>query len=388
MSLKKPLESLAFTALTGATLLASASFVHAQETRSPGELLPSRPGEFALKVEPGLAIPLSPPQSRLFDIGGGQTLKALWTLSPFFDIGPSATFVTMSAAGDAPAENGTAWAFGASARLKRPHHASAQELYAISPWLDIDALYVRTGDLNRPGVAAAVGFAVPIGVSRTFWLGPFVRYLHIFQGTPDGFDNRDAKILSVGLSLEVGAGVEREPERAAFAADAPLVQNDVVPCPDRDGDGVPDSVDRCPEVVGTTDNWGCRAYDKIIVKKDKLELKERLYFAWDQATLQEVSFPVLDEVVLALKENKNFRVQVQGHSSSEGGPERNQTLSEQRAKAVLDYLVAHGVEQDRLVSQGFSSSVPTDTNSTPAGRDNNRRVEFVVNFIILDGGTN
>ena len=99
------------------------------------------------------------------------------------------------------------------------------------------------------------------------------------------------------------------------------------------------------------DNWGCRQYEKIVVKPDKLELKEKLYFGWDQATLQEVSHPVLDEVVQALKENKDFRVQVEGHSSSDGTDEHNQTLSEQRAQAVLDYLVAHGVAKERLVSK-------------------------------------
>src|SRR5208283_2533829 len=99
--------------------------------------------------------------------------------------------------------------------------------------------------------------------------------------------------------------------------------------------------------------------------------------------LEDASFPVLDEVVQALKDNKSFRVQVEGHASSEGGDEHNQTLSEKRAEAVLDYLVAHGIEKERLVSKGFGSSVPADTNTTEAGREKNRRVEFVVYFIIL-----
>jgi OOP family OmpA-OmpF porin len=135
------------------------------------------------------------------------------------------------------------------------------------------------------------------------------------------------------------------------------------------------------------DNWGCPPYKKIVVKKDKLELKEKLYFAWDQAVLQEVSFPVLDEVVQALKDNKGFRVQVEGHASSEGGDDHNQTLSEQRAAAVLNYLTTNGIDKDRLVSKGFGSSVPLDTNGTIAGRENNRRVEFVVYFTILNDGS-
>jgi outer membrane protein OmpA-like peptidoglycan-associated protein len=94
--------------------------------------------------------------------------------------------------------------------------------------------------------------------------------------------------------------------------------------------------------------------------------------------------PVLDEVAQALKDNKSFRVQIEGHSSSEGGDGHNQTLSEQRAEAVLDYLIGKGIPRERLVSKGFSSSVPIDSNATSAGREANRRVEFVVHFNILD----
>jgi outer membrane protein OmpA-like peptidoglycan-associated protein len=53
---------------------------------------------------------------------------------------------------------------------------------------------------------------------------------------------------------------------------------------------------------------------------------------------------------------------------------------------VLDYLVAHGIAKERLFSTGFASSVPVDSNSTIAGRENNRRVEFVVHFTILNDG--
>jgi outer membrane protein OmpA-like peptidoglycan-associated protein len=201
-----------------------------------------------------------------------------------------------------------------------------------------------------------------------------------------GFDNTDAKILSLGVSLEVATSVERRAP-LPVSSEVRTVEKAVFLCPDRDHDGIPDSVDHCPDVSGPMDNWGCPPYKKIIVKKDKLELKEKLYFAWDQAVLQEVSFPVLDEVVQALKDNKGFRVQVEGHASSEGGDDHNQTLSEQRAAAVLNYLATNGIDKDRLVSKGFGSSVPLDTNETIAGRENNRRVEFVVYFTILNDGT-
>jgi outer membrane protein OmpA-like peptidoglycan-associated protein len=382
MNARFPLAHVRSTTLACFVLCLSAEFAQAAETeRLEYNPLPARVGDFALKIEPGVALPLTRPQSQRFDTGGGETLKALWVMNAYVDIGPSATFLTLPA--QAPGgEAGTAWTFGGSARIRRPRNAPDTFL-SISPWADADMLYVRTGGLDRLGFATALGLSAPIGKARVFWIGPFVRYLQIMQPDRRGYDNDDAKVLSLGVSLEVGLGVERE--RAVLAVtQIRTVDNRLFNCPDRDHDGVPDNVDRCPDVAGPMDNWGCPAYKKIVVTRDKLELKEKLYFAWNQAVLQEVSFPVLDEVVQALKDNSSLRVQVEGHASSEGEDDHNQTLSEQRADAVLNYLVAHGIDKERLASKGFGSSVPLDTNQTIAGRENNRRVEFVVYFTILN----
>ena len=387
MNQRLPEKISATVAITTAALSMLLAPVARAETGRP---LPLQAGSFTLKLELGVAIPLTRPQSQRFDVGGGQTIKALWLLNEYLDLGPSATFIALPAA-SAIDPTGTAFAFGGSARVMRPHNAPDDDQFkAMSPWADLDLLYVRTGQLSRAGFAVAVGLSVPIGQARVFWLGPFVRYFHIVDGQRVGFDDRDAKILSIGLSLEVGSGIERE--RAAVAEAAPAVASEpaacppAAACPDRDGDGALDSVDHCPDVAGTLDNWGCPSYKKIVVQKDKLELREKLYFGWNQTAIQQSSYPVLDEVVQALKDNKGFKVQIEGHTSSEGGDEHNQTLSEQRAAAVLDYLAAHGIEKDRLISKGMSSSVPADTNATAAGRENNRRVEFVVHFNIVNGG--
>jgi outer membrane protein OmpA-like peptidoglycan-associated protein len=375
-----PLGALAF--------LLTASFAHAHEGEASGPgRVPTSPGTFALKIEPGVAIPLGSPQAQRFNVGGGESVKALFALNRYLDIGPNVTFLALPAA-NGVSEAGTAWTFGGGVRLKRPHDVPDDDSFlAISPWVDVDALYVRTADLNRAGFAAAVGLAVPLGADRSFWLGPFVRYFQVIQGTPSGFDNRDARILSVGLSLEVGSRVRSETQHMADSVSAVQPVTEPAACPDRDRDGVPDQVDRCPDVAGTTASFGCRDYQKLVVKPDKLELKEKLYFAWDQATIQDESFPMLDEVVQALKDNQQFRVQVEGHSSSDGTDEHNQSLSARRADAVVEYLVAHGIPKERLRSKGFSSSVPSDTNTTAAGRENNRRVEFVVYFTILGDGS-
>lgn len=371
-------------AMSSAALLLIAAFARADEVKTPGQQpLAAQAGDFTLKVEPGVALALTDPQSHIFNPGAGQTVKALWNLNRYLDVGPSTTFLALPKEGSSR-DLGTVWAFGGGLRVKRPHDVRDDDnFYAISPWLDADVLYVRTGALNRPAFDVAAGLSVPIGKSRVFWIGPFVRYLQIMQSDRVGYDNHDARILSLGISLEVGSGVEREREAVA-ATEVRTVNKEIFLCPDRDKDSIPDNVDRCPDVAGPVDTWGCPPYQKIVVKPDKLELNERILFGWDQATLHNDSLPVLDEVVRALKENKSFRVQIEGHASSEGGDEHNQTLSEQRAEAVLHYLVANGIAKERLVSVGFASTEPTDTNKTVAGRENNRRVEFVVSFVILN----
>lgn len=338
--------------------------------------------DFSLKLEPGVAIPLSEPQSRVYDVGGSQSVKALFGLTRYLDMGPAASFLLLPAA-QQDAESGVAWGFGGGLRLKRPH--DAKSFRGISPWLDADLLYVRTGDLNRPGFDMAIGASAPLDRSRRFWLGPFVRYFGVLEGSRANFDDRDAKILTLGISLEVGSGIRRE-EQAPYQAPPAVAQAIVreVRCPDRDADAVPDSVDRCPDVAGTSDSYGCPAYKKVVVREDKLELKEKIQFAWNAPTIEGESQAALDEVAQVLLDNKGFRVAIEGHSSAEGADEHNQTLSEQRANAVRDYLLAKGVPQDRLMSKGFSSSVPIDSNATTAGREANRRVEFVVHFHIVD----
>src|SRR5713101_1639390 len=149
----------------------------------------------SIKVEPGVAIPLTAPQSSIYKAGVGGSLKLLFPLGRYFDLGPSAEGLWLPATG--PGASGTGWMVGGSLRLKTPHDSGH-----FSLWLDSDGFYVRTGQFNRPGLAAAVGVAVALNENRSVWLGPFVRYTHIFQPDPVGFDNRDSKTLTVGLSFE------------------------------------------------------------------------------------------------------------------------------------------------------------------------------------------
>ena len=371
-----------------AAFLAFAPRAEAQETVA--DTTTNMPGfQYSLKLEPGLAGALTSPQSDMTEAGLAQTVKLLFGVTPWLEAGPSATFTTL-AASPSMTDSGTSLAFGGSARFMRPRDAAIGQgtLRALSPWLDADLMYVRTGSLNRPGFAAAAGVAVPIDEQRRFWIGPFVRYYQIVQNEREGFDNRDAKILTAGLSLEIGSGLRREREQLVAVVEEPVppVEPTVVAVSDRDGDGLADGSDNCPDIAGLAENAGCPPYEKVIVKPDKLELTQNIAFERDSAKLEDASYPLLDEVVVALQDNPGFKVQVDGHASSEGSDAHNQALSEARAQAVLDYLVLRGVAADRLVSKGFSSSQPNQTNLTSAGRESNRRVEFIVSFIIVKEG--
>jgi outer membrane protein OmpA-like peptidoglycan-associated protein len=81
-------------------------------------------------------------------------------------------------------------------------------------------------------------------------------------------------------------------------------------------------------------------------------------------------------------------VQVEGYTDSVGGDEYNQTLSENRARAVKDFLVTQGVQPDNISSQGFGKNNPVADNASSAGRQLNRRVNMVVSGDAIGVGQN
>jgi outer membrane protein OmpA-like peptidoglycan-associated protein len=86
---------------------------------------------------------------------------------------------------------------------------------------------------------------------------------------------------------------------------------------------------------------------------------------------------VLGAVLTILLGHPEIKVlRVEGHTDNQGSAVVNRTLSEQRAASVVRWLVQHGIDASRLSSQGFGFDRPIDTNDTPEGRKNNRRVEF------------
>lgn len=96
-----------------------------------------------------------------------------------------------------------------------------------------------------------------------------------------------------------------------------------------------------------------------------------------KATIRGEAEPVLQEIVTLLESQPSLRLRVEGHTDNTGSAEANQKLSEQRAKAVVDWLTKNGITSGRLVSSGEGSSYPVADNRTEEGRAKNRRVELV-----------
>lgn len=101
-----------------------------------------------------------------------------------------------------------------------------------------------------------------------------------------------------------------------------------------------------------------------------------IFFETGSAALKPESFPELNKLVKMLNENPKIRIVIEGHTDNVGTSEANQILSENRAKAVHDFLLAQGIAADRLSYSGFGENKPVGDNSTQDGRALNRRVMF------------
>ncbi len=103
-----------------------------------------------------------------------------------------------------------------------------------------------------------------------------------------------------------------------------------------------------------------------------------IFFETAKATLKPESFPELDRTIDFLNKNKTLQIEIAGHTDNVGSDALNMKLSKARAQSVATYLVEHGIETTRLIVKGYGETRPIAFNTTPEGRQQNRRVEFKV----------
>jgi OOP family OmpA-OmpF porin len=156
---------------------------------------------------------------------------------------------------------------------------------------------------------------------------------------------------------------------------------DGCPVKDSDGDGIYDDKDKCPSDPetknGFEDDDGCP--DNLPEKIKKFTgVVQGIFFDQGKATIRKQSTPTLDGAVHVLKEYPSITLEISGHTSSEGDPEFNQKLSQDRADSVKQWLVNKGIAPERIHSRGAGSEEPIADNKTAAGRVKNRRIEFKI----------
>jgi len=276
-------------------------------------------------------------------------------------------------------------------------------------FVDFNAGLATSGFNQR--FAFDLGFGWEFQLTRYFYMGPVVRYSHIVQ--PDdlvGMDADDAHYLSLGLSIFI------RPFPTPVTRRGRLVVIGLGNEPDGDYDGVPDSLDQCPQVVedhdGFEDEDGCpdldddndnlpdsedrcpRAPETVngyeeedgcpdelpgSRERNEIRLRQRVYFAVGRWQVPPLFNPILTELGDFLVAHPEIRrLRVEGHSDDRGTRREGFSLSLRRAQSVVAFLVERGVSAGRLEPVGFGDTAPLDRAHDEVTRARNRRIEFII----------
>ncbi len=195
----------------------------------------------------------------------------------------------------------------------------------------------------------------------------------------DGDGVKDSKDQCPGTP----AGVTVDANGCPNDSDGDGVTNDMDQCPgtpagepvdakgcelDDDGDGVVNRLDECPGTPAGTqvDIKGCEIKEEIRL--------EGVNFQTNSDLLLPGAESILNDAAATLKKNPSIKVEVAGHTDSDGSAAYNESLSARRAQTVHDYLADAGIAVDRMSVRGYGESQPIADNSTSAGKAQNRRV--------------
>ncbi|MDP1827857.1 MAG: OmpA family protein [Archangium sp.] len=154
--------------------------------------------------------------------------------------------------------------------------------------------------------------------------------------------------------------------------------------PDNDRDGLVDAKDKCPfeaeTINGKKDDDGCpdSGPGLVHVRGGEVVIDDVVRFKLASANLERTAPPLLKQVASTLRAVASLSIEIQGHTDDTGNAATNIKLSQKRAEAIRTFLVKAGVAPNRLVAKGFGPTRPRATNKTAEGREQNRRVEFLI----------
>ncbi|HAA56613.1 MAG TPA: hypothetical protein DCE42_17750 [Myxococcales bacterium] len=147
---------------------------------------------------------------------------------------------------------------------------------------------------------------------------------------------------------------------------------------DRDKDGIPDHIDKCPDVPGVRYKQGCPKMRLVKITHRRIRIYQRVYFRRSSSKVSKRSYPLLNELAKVLQNFPRMVIRIEGHTDNTGTQRKNLRFSKQRAESVRQYLIKKGVHPARLQSVGYGMLYPIRRNSTKEGRAQNRRVEFKI----------
>lgn len=270
-------------------------------------------------------------------LGLGVNVTSFYSVNaaPF---GLSKTTGSVAAQGGFDIKLSSHWFFNADLKFARARSV-----------LDFDG--ERIGHLKVDPLLFGIGFGYRFGGSPTVAAPPMAASAPILPPPPMDSD---------------GDGV---PDTLDKCPNTPRgVKVDANGCPlDSDGDGVPDYLDKCPGTPAglKVDINGCEIEEMVL---------SGVTFETASANLTAQSSDVLDKVVAVLRLRPQSTAEIHGYTDNRGSEEYNRRLSERRAASVVDYLAEHGIPSAHLNAKGYGKANPVATNDTAEGRAQNRRV--------------
>ncbi len=233
----------------------------------------------------------------------------------------------------------------------------------------------RLGAGVGPGLSHAAGTSIFRALASIEYVPPFAKVTEVVKVVEPA--NPEPPIPPDRDGDGVVDARDACPDVAGVRSDEPST-NGCPPDPDRDKDGVLDDVDACPDAAGPrSDDPRTTGCPRVSIKNAQIQILEQPKFDLNQAVVKKESDSLLSDVASLMNDHLEIKhVTVEGHTDSAGSSELNKALSRRRAEAVVNWLVDHGVSPSRLSARGMGKDEPIMPNDTDAGRAANRRVEF------------
>jgi OOP family OmpA-OmpF porin len=260
---------------------------------------------------------------------------------------------------------------------------------------------------NQDGFFADAGAGVKIPLSDSFSFKAEAIYLAKITNAQNSTVDNNLMTL-VGFTYSFGAMKQKAAPKEAVVEEE-VVEEVVVPVvvvpveKDSDGDGIYDKLDKCPNTPegSTVGVDGCPVvldadHDSVLnendlcpntpvgekVDKNGCPMIANLHitFANNSAEVPADADALLSKYAKFLKTNKNYSAKIVGYTDNRGSKEYNQKLSQKRAEAVMNALIAKGVDPKQLSAVGMGVLNPVATNDTAEGRATNRRIEAELSY--------